>query len=84
MAKKTYKDLMQQALEMKEQEEKKIGTYILKTFDQIESYSDFTKIMKDHKKDIIKILEKKSEEPEKQTPKTTTENTQNNKLETMF
>ena len=81
MAKKTYKDLMQQALEMKEQEEKKIGAYILKTFDQIESYSDFTKIMKDHKKDIIKILEKKTEEP--QTPKTTTEENQtptNNKM----
>lgn len=88
MAKRTYKDLMQQALEMKEQEEKKIGAYILKTFDQIESYNDFNKIMKEHKKDIIKLLEEKPKESEKQTPKTektdNTQNIQNNKPETMF
>lgn len=88
MAKRTYKDLMQQALEMKEQEEKKIGAYILKNFTQIESYNDFNKIMKEHKKDIIKLLEEKPKESEKQTPKTektdNTQNIQNNKPETMF
>lgn len=88
MAKRTYKDLMQQALEMKEQEEKKIGAYILKNFTQIESYNDFNKVMKEHKKDIIKLLEEKPKESEKQTPKTektdNTQNIQNNKPETMF
>ena len=75
MAKKTYKDLMQQALEMKEQEEKKIGAYILKNFTQIESYNDFNKVMKEHKKDIIKLIEEKTKE--KQNSKMSTKTSMN-------